>query len=90
MASSVRLEDRLSAQANLAEALDQDWSRYKGNLREYHRSFQAAADFINFHGSLTLDDIFFFSQGKNFLRMFSAYGNYNLLPSWENPLEVRK
>ena len=90
MASSVRLEDRLSAQANLAEALDQDWNQYKGNLREYHRSFRAAADFINFHGSLTLDDIYFFSQGKNFLRMLSAEGNYNLLPSWENPLEVRK
>ena len=90
MASSVRLEDRLSAQANLAEALDQDWNQYKGNLREYHRSFRAAADFINFHGSLTLDDIYFFSQGKNFLRMFSAQGDYSLLPSWENLLEVRK
>ena len=90
MASSVRLEDRLSAQANLAEALDRDWNQYKGNLREYHRSFRAAADFINFHGSLTLDDIYFFSQGKNFLRMLSAEGNYNLLPNRENPLEVRK
>ena len=90
MASSVRLEDRLSAQANLAEALDQDWSQYKGNLREYHRSFRAAAHFIDFHGSLTLGDIYFFSQGKNFLRMLSAEGDYNLLPSRENPLEVRK
>ena len=88
--SQVRLEDRLSAQANLAEALDQDWSQYKGNLREYHRSFRAAADFINFHGSLTLDDIYFFSQGKNFLRMFAAQGDYSLLPSRENPQEVRK
>ena len=90
MASSVRLEDRLSAQANLAEALDQDWDQFKGNLREYYRSFRAAADFINFHGSLTLDDICFFSQGKNFLRMFSAQGDYSLLPSWESPQEVRK
>ena len=88
--SQVRLEDRLSAQANLAEALSQDWDQFRGNLREYHRSFRAAADFINFHGSLTLEDIYFFSQGKNFLRMLSAEGNYNLLPSWENPLEVRK
>ena len=88
--SQVRLEDRLSAQANLAEALDQDWDQFKGNLCEYYRSFRAAADFINFHGSLTLDDIYFFSQGKNFLRMFSAQGDYSLLPSWENPLEVRK
>ena len=90
MASSVRLEDRLSAQANLAEALDRDWDQFKGNLREYYRSFRAAADFINFHGSLTLEDIYFFPQKKNFLRMFSAYGNYNLLPSWEDPQEVRK
>ena len=90
MASSVRLEDRLSAQANLAEALDQDWDQFKGNLRECYRSFRAAADFINFHGSLTLEDIYFFPQKKNFLRMLSAEGNYNLLPSWENPLEVRK
>ena len=90
MASSVRLDDRLSAQANLAEALDQDWNQYKGNLREYHRSFRAAADFINFHGSLTLEDIYFFPQKKNFLRMLSAEGDYNLLPSRENPLEVRK
>ena len=88
--SQVRLEDRLSAQANLAEALDQDWDQFKGNLREYYRSFRAAADFINFHGSLTLDDIYFFSQRKNFLRMLSAEGNYNLLPSRENPMEVRK
>ena len=88
--SQVRLEDRLSAQANLAEALDQDWDQFKGKLREYYRSFRAAADFINFHGSLTLDDIYFFSHGKNFLRMFSAQGDYSLLPSWENPLEVRK
>ena len=90
MASSVRLEDRLSAQANLAEALDQDWDQFKGNLREYYRSFRAAADLINFHGSLALEDICFFPQKKNFLRMLSAEGNYNLLPSWENPLEVRK
>ena len=88
--NQVRLEDRGSAQANLAEALLQDWEQFRGNLREYHRSFRAAADFINFHGSLTLDDIYFFSQGKSFLRMFSAQGDYSLLPSWENPLEVRK
>ena len=73
MASSVRLEDRLSAQANLAEALSQDWDQFRGNLREYYRSFRAAADFI-----------------KDFLRMFSAQEDYSLLPSWENPQEVRK
>ena len=90
MASSVRLEDRLSAQANLAEALSQDWDQFRGNLREYYRSFRAAADFINFHGTLTIEDICFFPQRKDFLRMFSAQEDYSLLPSWENPQEVRK
>jgi hypothetical protein len=90
MASSVRLENRLSAQANLAEALSQDWDQFRGNLREYYRSFRAAADFINFHGTLTIEDIYFFPQRKDFLRMFSAQEDYSLLPSWENPQEVRK
>ena len=90
MASSVRLEDRLSAQANLAEALSQDWDQFRGNLREYYRSFRAAADFINFHGTLTIEDIYFFPHRKDFLRMFSAQEDYSLLPSWENPQEVRK
>ena len=90
MASSVRLEDRLSAQANLAEALSQDWDQFRGNLREYYRSFRAAADFINFHGTLTIEDIYFFPQRKDFLPMFSAQEDYSLLPSWENPQEVRK
>ena len=90
MASSVRLENRLSAQANLAEALSQDWDQFRGILREYYRSFRAAADFINFHGTLTIEDIYFFPQRKDFLRMFSAQEDYSLLPSWENPQEVRK
>ena len=90
MVSSVRLEDRLSAQANLAEALDLDFQQFKGNIREYFRSFEAARHFIDFHQTLTLEDIYFFPQRKNFLRMFSAQGDYNILPSWDDPKEVRK
>ena len=88
--SQVRLEDRLSAQANLAEALSKDWQQFRGNIAEYHRSFEAARHFIDFHGSLTVEDIYFFGQKEKFLRMFAAQGDYNILPSWDDPEEVRK
>ena len=88
--NQVRLEDRGSAQANLAEALLQDWEQFRGNIAEYRRSFRAASDFVDFHGSLTIEDIYFFGQKEKFLRMFAAQGDYNVLPSWDDPKEVRK
>lgn len=88
--SQVRLDDRLSSLANLAEALEADFKQFRGNIAEYHRSFEAARHFIDFHGSLTVDDLYFFGQKENFLRMLSVQEDYNLLPSWDDPREVMK
>ena len=67
-----------------------NWEQFRGNIAEYRRSFRAASDFIDFHGSLTIEDIYFFGQKEKFLRMFAAQGDYNVLPSWDDPKEVRK
>ena len=86
--SGSETQEHASLKDDLAKSLLEDWEEFRGNIRSYSRSFWAADRLMKTNKSVTIEDIHQFPQRKQFLRMFSAYGNYRLLPSWDDPQEV--